>query len=186
MRGAIIGDIVGSVYEWHNIKTKDFPLLSPDSFFTDDTVMTGWRVGYVMADAPIREKMQVAHQYDVVSVGSFLQPACVEALHYDNAEALAIFRRRRDYVHERLTGMGLSVQKPEGAFYMLTCLLAIDYRFVNKFSESERLAGELSKINCDLDAKVAKRTAELQEANAFIVAQQRKKQDLMINIFHAR
>ena len=27
MLGAIIGDIVGSVYEWNNIKTKDFPLL---------------------------------------------------------------------------------------------------------------------------------------------------------------
>ena len=26
MLGAIIGDIVGSVYEWNNIKTKDFPL----------------------------------------------------------------------------------------------------------------------------------------------------------------
>lgn len=26
MRGTIIGDIVGSAYEWHNIKTKDFPL----------------------------------------------------------------------------------------------------------------------------------------------------------------
>lgn len=78
--------------------------------------MTGWRVGYVMADAPIRERMQVVHQYDVVSVGSFLQPACAEALRCDNAEALAIFRRRRDYVYERLTGMGLSVQKPEGRF----------------------------------------------------------------------
>ena len=38
--GAIIGDIVGSVYEWHNIKTKDFPLFRDDCFFTDDTVMT--------------------------------------------------------------------------------------------------------------------------------------------------
>ena len=28
MLGAIIGDIVGSVYEWTNIKTKDFPLFS--------------------------------------------------------------------------------------------------------------------------------------------------------------
>lgn len=26
MLGAIVGDIVGSVYEWDNIKTKDFPL----------------------------------------------------------------------------------------------------------------------------------------------------------------
>ncbi|ATF56756.1 ADP-ribosylglycohydrolase [Streptococcus oralis] len=38
MLGAIIGDIVGSVYEWNNIKTKDFPLFRKDCFFTDDTV----------------------------------------------------------------------------------------------------------------------------------------------------
>ena len=40
MLGAIIGDIVGSVYEWNNIKTKEFPLFSEKCFFTDDTVMT--------------------------------------------------------------------------------------------------------------------------------------------------
>lgn len=40
MIGAIIGDIVGSVYEWDNIKTKDFVLFRDDSFFTDDTIMT--------------------------------------------------------------------------------------------------------------------------------------------------
>jgi ADP-ribosylglycohydrolase len=40
MLGAIIGDIVGSVYEWNNVKTKYFPLFSKDVFFTDDTVMT--------------------------------------------------------------------------------------------------------------------------------------------------
>lgn len=40
MLGAIVGDIVGSVYEWNNIKTKDFPIFSERGFFTDDTVMT--------------------------------------------------------------------------------------------------------------------------------------------------
>ena len=40
MLGAIIGDIVGSVYEWNNIKTKDFPFFNEKCFFTDDTVMT--------------------------------------------------------------------------------------------------------------------------------------------------
>ena len=40
MIGAIIGDIVGSVYEWNNIKTKAFPLFQDKCFFTDDTVMT--------------------------------------------------------------------------------------------------------------------------------------------------
>ena len=40
MYGAIIGDMVGSVYEWNNIKTVDFRLFSPRSHYTDDTVMT--------------------------------------------------------------------------------------------------------------------------------------------------
>ncbi len=40
MLGAIAGDIIGSVYEHHNVKHKDFILLSQDAFFTDDTVLT--------------------------------------------------------------------------------------------------------------------------------------------------
>jgi len=40
MLGAIAGDIIGSVYEHHNVKHKDFILLSPDAFFTDDSVLT--------------------------------------------------------------------------------------------------------------------------------------------------
>ena len=40
MLGAIVGDIIGSVYERNNIKTKDFPLFRDDCRFTDDTVMT--------------------------------------------------------------------------------------------------------------------------------------------------
>ena len=40
MIGAIAGDIIGSLYEWNNIKSKEFDLFNPHSFFTDDTVMT--------------------------------------------------------------------------------------------------------------------------------------------------
>lgn len=40
MIGAIAGDIIGSVYEADNIKTKDFPLFRPGSRFTDDTVLS--------------------------------------------------------------------------------------------------------------------------------------------------
>ena len=40
MYGAMIGDIVGSIYEFDNIKTKEFPLFSSGCEFTDDTVMT--------------------------------------------------------------------------------------------------------------------------------------------------
>ncbi|MFQ8928410.1 MAG: ADP-ribosylglycohydrolase family protein [Evtepia gabavorous] len=40
MLGALIGDIVGSVYEWRNRKDKGFPLFQPDCRMTDDSVMT--------------------------------------------------------------------------------------------------------------------------------------------------
>ena len=40
MYGALIGDFVGSVYEGNNVKTKDFELLSRESNFTDDSIMT--------------------------------------------------------------------------------------------------------------------------------------------------
>lgn len=40
MIGAIVGDIVGSIYEFDNHKSKDFELFSKDAFFTDDTIMT--------------------------------------------------------------------------------------------------------------------------------------------------
>lgn len=38
--GAIVGDIIGSTYEFNNVKTSDFDLLPSDSTYTDDTVMT--------------------------------------------------------------------------------------------------------------------------------------------------
>lgn len=40
MIGSLAGDIIGSVYEFNNIKTKDFPLFSKESFYTDDSIMT--------------------------------------------------------------------------------------------------------------------------------------------------
>lgn len=40
MLGAITGDIIGSVYEFEDHKTKDFPLFTDGSIFTDDTILT--------------------------------------------------------------------------------------------------------------------------------------------------
>ncbi len=52
MLGAIIGDIVGSVYEFNNYRAKDFtPFFHPKAFFTDDTVCT-----IAVADALVNGK----------------------------------------------------------------------------------------------------------------------------------
>ena len=50
MLGAIIGDTVGSVYEFHNIKTTDFPLFDPLSNYTDDSIMTMAVADWLLTD----------------------------------------------------------------------------------------------------------------------------------------
>lgn len=63
MYGAILGDIIGSPYEFdeNNIKTKDFPLFKYNSQFTDDSVMT-----VAVADALLRIGAGEAGEDDVV------------------------------------------------------------------------------------------------------------------------
>ena len=50
MLGAIIGDTVGSIYEFNNIHTTEFPLFSKDSTFTDDSIMTMAVAEWLLAD----------------------------------------------------------------------------------------------------------------------------------------
>jgi ADP-ribosyl-[dinitrogen reductase] hydrolase len=54
MYGAITGDIVGSIYEFSNNRTKDFELFGEGCDFTDDTVLTvaveKWLTGYKSVD----------------------------------------------------------------------------------------------------------------------------------------
>jgi ADP-ribosylglycohydrolase len=50
MLGALVGDIIGSVYEFNNTKTTDFELFTPESRFTDDSVMTLAVAKWLMVD----------------------------------------------------------------------------------------------------------------------------------------
>ncbi|WP_202916005.1 ADP-ribosylglycohydrolase family protein [Pontibacter pamirensis] len=58
MIGAIAGDIIGSVYEANNIKSKDFPLFSPDAVFTDDTVLTVAVADCILNNKPFTGALQ--------------------------------------------------------------------------------------------------------------------------------
>ena len=50
MLGAIIGDIVGSVYEFNNTKKTDFPFFSERSTYTDDSIMTVAVAAWLISD----------------------------------------------------------------------------------------------------------------------------------------
>ncbi|MGG4218757.1 aminotransferase A [Paenibacillus jamilae] len=83
--------------------------------------MTGWRIGFTLAPAEITQHMVKVHQYNVTCASSISQYAALEALTAGVDDALPMrdeYRRRRDYVHGRLTDMGIPLEKPEGAFYL--------------------------------------------------------------------
>ena len=86
--------------------------------FSKPYAMTGWRVGYLLADGPVKRQLEKLHQYDVVSTVSFLQEACVTALRQDPTPMVEVYRRRRDFALARLSELGLPVVRPEGAFYI--------------------------------------------------------------------
>ena len=56
MLGAIVGDIVGSIYEFDNLKSKDFPLFQDHCKFTDDTILTIATADALMGDWDFEEK----------------------------------------------------------------------------------------------------------------------------------
>ena len=79
MLGAIIGDIVGSTREWHNVKTEDFELLPPGSRYTDDTVMTLAVAKWLMddptheADSLVRIMQDMGRRYPNAGYGGMFR-----------------------------------------------------------------------------------------------------------------
>lgn len=85
--------------------------------FSKPWAMTGWRIGWLAAAPALREQIEKMHQYLISSIPAFVQDAAVVALGLDPVEMRETYRRRRDYVCERLHAMGLPLTRPEGAFY---------------------------------------------------------------------
>ena len=86
--------------------------------FSKPYAMTGWRVGYLMCDLPVKKEIEKVHQFSVVSAASTSQKACIEALKSDPSLMRETYCRRRDFALKRLNDMELDVCKPEGAFYL--------------------------------------------------------------------
>ncbi|MFO7554021.1 MAG: ADP-ribosylglycohydrolase family protein [Desulfobacterales bacterium] len=74
MIGAIAGDIIGSVYEHRQIKTKDFPLFDARCTFTDDTVLTVAIADAILSGKPYIDSVRrIGRRYpDVGYGGSFI------------------------------------------------------------------------------------------------------------------
>ena len=80
MIGAIAGDIIGSVYEWNPIKSKQFVLFSPHCTFTDDTVLTIALADTILTGTPYSENLKKFYRLypDRGYGGMFHEWACSE------------------------------------------------------------------------------------------------------------
>jgi aspartate aminotransferase len=84
--------------------------------------MTGWRIGFSLAPAPICTAMIKLQSHSTSNATSFAQKGAIEALTGPQDSVgvmLAEYRRRRDYVVARLRAMpGIHCVEPQGAFYV--------------------------------------------------------------------
>ncbi|HZQ53903.1 MAG TPA: pyridoxal phosphate-dependent aminotransferase [Bryobacteraceae bacterium] len=83
--------------------------------------MTGWRIGFALAPAPIIGAMMKLQSHSTSNPTSIAQKAGLEAMRGSQESVpkmLAEYRRRRDFVVERLRQIpGVSIVTPKGAFY---------------------------------------------------------------------
>ncbi len=89
--------------------------------FSKAFAMTGFRLGYACAPAPLIDAMMKIHQYSMLCAPMTSQVAAVEALE-NGAKAVEEMKRayhqRRDYMVRRLHEMGIDCHLPGGAFYV--------------------------------------------------------------------
>ncbi|MGM8364007.1 aminotransferase A [Virgibacillus sp. W0181] len=85
--------------------------------------MTGWRIGFAFAPAYLIDQFYAIHSFNTVCASTVGQYAATEALKQGvNREEIKSMKRdykkRRDFVYNRLIEMGLDVNEPQGAFYI--------------------------------------------------------------------
>jgi len=89
--------------------------------FSKAFAMTGWRLGYACAPAPLREAMMKIHQYCMLCAPIMSQIAGIEALKLGASayeEMRQSYEQRRNTIVRRLNAMGLPCFNPGGAFYV--------------------------------------------------------------------
>ena len=88
--------------------------------FSKNHAMTGWRVGFTCAPAPIMKGMYKVHQYMIMSAPTVSQEGAIAALREGQADVERMrqsYDERRRTIVDGLNDAGLPTFEPEGAFY---------------------------------------------------------------------
>ena len=108
--------------------------------------MTGWRMGYVCAPAPVIAQMTKLHQFGIMSAPTTSQYAAIEAMHNGDKDIEHMreeYDNRRRYLVENLNRIGLTCFEPRGAFYVFPCIRSTGLtseEFCERFLMEQRVA----------------------------------------------
>lgn len=114
--------------------------------FSKTYSMTGWRLGYALAPAPIIEQMTKLHQFAIMSAPTNSQYAAIEALRNGDADIEKMredYDMRRKFTVNAFRKIGLDCFEPEGAFYVFPCIKSTGLtsdEFAEKLIMSKRVA----------------------------------------------
>lgn len=100
--------------------------------------VTGWRLGYVIAPAPIIERAKKVHDFLTVGAAAPLQEAIIPGLrfgqdYYD--DLLEKYTHKRDLFCDGLDALGLVHNVPQGAYYVMMDISEFGYDSDLKFCE---------------------------------------------------
>lgn len=116
------------------------------SGFSKAFAMTGWRLGYVLANAVFTKAMNKIHQYIIMSAPSAAQYGAIEGLRHCYDEVLKMrdsYKARRNFLVKTFNDMGLETFKPQGAFYVFPCIRSTGLtsdEFCEKLLEDQKVA----------------------------------------------
>lgn len=114
--------------------------------FSKAFAMTGWRLGYALAPAPLIKAMTKVHQYGIMSSPTTSQYAAIEAMRNcdnDVEDMKKEYNNRRRFIVDGFRKMGLSCFEPLGAFYVFPCIKSVGMsseEFCMKLLEEEMVA----------------------------------------------
>ncbi|MDR7075130.1 aminotransferase [Neobacillus niacini] len=148
----IISDEIYSelTYGLKHISIASFPEMKEQCIvingLSKSHAMTGWRIGYTLAPAYITDEMFKVHAYNCVCASSVSQYAAIEALNHDLPEVEEMrqqYEKRRNYIYQLITDMGLEAIKPDGAFYLFVSIEKTGLssnEFIHQLVDKEKVA----------------------------------------------
>ena len=150
--------------------------------FSKSYAMTGWRIGYAAAPAPVLAEMRKIHQYTIMSAPTTAQIAALEALENGEPHVQAMleeYDRRRRLIVDGLNSLSLPTFEPKGAFYAYPSIAAsglTDEVFAEALLNEERVAvvpgnafgGDSSFVRCSYATAYEKIEQALERIQRFM------------------